>query len=298
MPFELYSIFVIEEKFGFNKTTLKLYFIDQLKSILISIVLGVPILSALLHVIKWGGSSFWLYAWGFFALVVLFLQAIYPNFIASLFNTYKPLEQNELRNDIDALIQKIKFPSDKVFVVDASKRSTHGNAYYYGFFKMKRIVIYDTLLQQVDKQGVVAILGHELGHYFLSHNLWNMMIIQMYMLLFFYLFAQMINSPDLYTAFGFRSQPVFIGLTLFSFVYGPLEHLFSFLMNVLCRRFEYQADAFAIKHELSLQGPLIKIHVDNLGTLCPDPWYSTYHYNHPTLVERLRAMDALQKKKE
>eukprot|EP01102_Stenamoeba_stenopodia_P018849 TRINITY_DN6985_c0_g1_i1.p1 TRINITY_DN6985_c0_g1~~TRINITY_DN6985_c0_g1_i1.p1 ORF type:complete len:459 (+),score=115.40 TRINITY_DN6985_c0_g1_i1:90-1379(+) len=291
LPFSLYSTFVIEEKYGFNKQTLKLFFIDAVKQFFLFLVLGVPILSLALKLIIWGGENFWLYVWVFMLVVSLFIMTIYPVFIAPLFNKFTPLEEGPLRTAIEDLAKKVGFPLTKIFVIDGSTRSAHSNAYFYGFFKNKRIVIYDTLIKQVDQDGIVAILGHELGHYKLSHNLKNLVIAQTHLLLFLYLFSRTLHTRELYEAFGFYTTPVFIGLALFSFLYGPIEQVFGFAMNCLSRHFEYQADEFAKRLGLELVQPLIKIHVENLGNLVPDEWYSTFHFSHPTLVERIRALE-------
>jgi len=293
-PFELYSTFVIEEKFGFNKQTLFIFFVDQLKSLGLMAVIGLPILVAMMHIIAWGGPYFYVYVWLFMSFISFFMMIIYPHVIAPLFNKFTPLEEGELRNAINDLAQTHAFPLTNLFVVDGSTRSSHSNAYFYGFWKNKRIVLYDTLLQQVDKKGILAILAHELGHWKLNHNLWNMIISEAQLFVFFFFFGMMINSADLYTSFGFTTQPVFIGLTLFSFVYEPAAHLLGFLMNVLSRRFEYQADAFAAQHgHHSLGDALIKTHVENLSSFVVDSYYSMYHNSHPTLTERLAAIDAV-----
>jgi STE24 endopeptidase len=299
LPFDLYSTFVIEQRFGFNKQTLGLFVMDRLKGLGVTAIIGIPVISALLHIIKWGGPHFYIYVWLFVMAVSFFFMAIYPNLIAPLFNKFTPLEEGELRTAVYELAGRLKFPLTQLFVVDGSIRSAHSNAYFYGFFKNKRIVLYDTLLRQLpEPRQVLAVLAHELGHWALNHNVWNMITIQLHMLAFFFIFGQFVNSPDLYTAFGFYdARPTLIGLVLFSFLYGPVEHLFSFLMHVLSRRFEYQADAFALDLGYSLAEPLTKIHVENLGNMCPDPWYSAYHYSHPTLVERLQAIERLQRTK-
>jgi STE24 endopeptidase len=294
LPFELYSTFVIEQKFGFNKQTLALFFVDQLKSLGLMAVIGLPLLVGILYVIAWGGPHFYIYVWVFVSVISFFFMAIYPHVIAPLFNKFTPLEEGELRTAINELAQKNRFPLTNLFVVDGSTRSSHSNAYFYGFWKNKRIVLYDTLLQQVDKQGILAILAHELGHWFLNHNLLNMVISEVNIFVFFYLFGFVVNSPDLYASFGFSAQPVFIGLTLFSFIFEPAGHVIGFLMNVLSRHFEYQADAFAVRQgHRALGDALIKTHVENLSSFVVDRYYSMYHNSHPTLTERLAAIDQI-----
>ncbi|KAL6065221.1 zinc metalloprotease [Balamuthia mandrillaris] len=345
LPFNLYGTFVLEEQFGFNKMTLKTFIIDMVKSFILTIVLGGPVAAGLLRLIEWGGPQFYLYCWLFSVVLTLVFLYIYPNIIAPLFNKFENLEDGDaLKDAITKLTERIQFPLAKVFVVDGSTRSAHSNAYFYGFWNNKRIVLYDTLLEQMkceaeeasatkatdsdstpttntpnaeeqhqnsDKNGksartytptqikhIIAIVGHELGHYSLSHNIYNLIIVQLHTLWFFFLSSACINNTDIYESFGFfETKPVLIGLVLFAFLYSPAEHLLGFLMNMLSRRFEFQADEFAINLGLELQTPLTKLHIDNLGTMTPDPWFSTYHYSHPTLVERLKAMDKLSLQK-
>jgi len=300
IPFILYSNFVIEEKFGFNKLTLSLFIIDTLKSIGLSIVIGAPVLSAVLFVIDWGGEDFWFYVWLLVFAVSLLMLTIYPTLIAPLFNKFEPLKdegrEGELKEKIVLLAERVKFPFTKIFVVDGSMRSAHSNAYFYGFFKNKRIVLYDTLLKQVDNDEIVAILGHELGHWKFNHVFKSLFITEIYLLVFFYLFGQYISNVDIYRAFGFDTKPKIIGLALFSTLYEPIEHVFGLAMNYLSRAHEYQADAFAHELGYDLTAPLTKLHKENLGTMDPDPLYSTYHHTHPTLVERIRYISYLKEK--
>jgi len=218
------------------------------------------------------------------------MASVYPSFIAPLFNKYKELEEGDLKKAVYDLAGSQKFPLTKLFVIDGSTRSAHSNAYLYGFFRNKRIVIYDTLINQVDTKGIIAILAHEIGHWKKSHTMINLFIVECYYLIFFYTFGQTINNADMYHSFGFAVQSTFIGLTLFSFIYGPVEHVFQFLMNYVSRTFEYQADAFGTTLGYDLRGPLIKIHCENLSDLNVDPVYSAYHHSHPTLLERVKAI--------
>jgi STE24 endopeptidase len=290
IPFNLYSTFVIEERFGFNKQSLRLWCVDLVKVIVLQIALGLPALAGLLLVIDWAGEHLWFWAWLFTFVLVLFFITIFPS-IQALFNKFEEVPDGELRQKIEALAKRVNFPLTKLYSMDASARTAHGNAYFYGFFKNKRIVIYDTLLKQTSIDGTVAIVGHELGHFQHQHVLKNMIVTQVYLLVFFYLFGLSLNWVPLFEAFGFRGErPVFIGLLLFSQVYQPLSQAFGLLMHIVSRRFEYQADEFALDLGLQLEGPLTKIYEENLSNMVPDSWYSTYHNSHPTLVERLDAM--------
>jgi len=293
LPFSLYSTFVIEEKHGFNKQTLGLFFIDLIKSLAIGIAIGTPLISLLITIIKWGGPLFYLYTWIFLFAVTLVMITIIP-YIQALFNKFEPLPAGDLKTNIEKLASKINFPLTELWVVDGSKRSGHSNAYFYGFFKRKRIVLYDTLLKQLNESEVLAVLCHELGHWQFSHTLKLMLIGQIHLFISLYLFGLAVNWDELYVSFGYLdSKPTIVGLMLFfQFVMGPVDHVISFLLNGLSRRFEYQADSYARKMNYSeaLKSGLIKISTENLGNLNPDPLYSTYHYSHPPLVERLNAI--------
>lgn len=297
LPFGLYKTFVLEEKHGFNKQTFALYVTDMLKTQLLLICLGGPVLGGLIWVIKWGGENFYLYVWAFMFVVTMFFMTIFPTFIQPLFNKFEPLEDGSLRKAIENLAGRINFPLTKLFVIDGSKRSGHSNAYFYGFCGNKRIVLYDTLLKQCDEDEIVAILGHELGHWHFNHTMKNIAVMQVQLLVQFYLFGQFINNSYLYASYGFSTQPTIVGLILFSFLFSPVDHAERFLMNLVSRAYEFQADNFACKLGFSpqLQSGLIKIHKENKGNMNPDKWYSTYHYSHPPLLERLQAMKAAAK---
>jgi len=296
MPFSLYRTFVIEQKFGFNKMTYKTFFLDHIKVTILSIVLGGPIISAMIVIIQWGGEYFWLYVWMFVTFVLLLMTTIYPTLIAPLFNKFTELEEGELRTRIENLASKVSFPLTKLFKVDGSSRSAHSNAYFYGFFKNKRIVLYDTLMEHATTDDIVAIVAHELGHYKLNHTIRNLAISLTHILVFFYLFGLFMNNNDLYASFGFDSRPILIGLTLFSQLFETLDSPMSLFMNSISRRFEYQADEFATNMGFDLTAGLVAIHKKNASNLNPDPWYSMYHFSHPTLVERITAIANSKKK--
>ncbi|XP_051145144.1 CAAX prenyl protease 1 homolog isoform X2 [Andrographis paniculata] len=266
LPFSLYSTFVIEARHGFNKI---------------------------------GGPYLALYLWAFMLVVSLVMMTIYPVLIAPLFNKFTPLPEGGLREKIENLASSLKFPLKKLFVVDGSTRSSHSNAYMYGFFKNKRIVLYDTLIQQCkNDEEVVAVIAHELGHWKLNHTMYSFIAVQILTLLQFGGFTLVRNSKDLFESFGFDTQPVLIGLIIFQHTVIPFQHLVSFLLNLVSRAFEFQADAFAWKlgYAEPLRAGLIKLQEENLSAMNTDPWYSAYHYSHPPLVERLAAIDKLEKK--
>ncbi|XP_038059129.1 CAAX prenyl protease 1 homolog [Patiria miniata] len=344
LPWTVYGTFVLEEKHGFNKQTAGFFIKDQIKMFLVTQALMAPIASGLLYIIQMGGQYFFIYAWAFAFAVSLIMITIYADYIAPLFDTFTPLPEGELRTKIEGLAKSISFPLYKLYVVEGSKRSSHSNAYFYGFFKNKRIVLFDTLLEdykpaskEEDKpkeksessdespvpdqgeetgpkegvadepakegekkktgcndQEVLAVLAHELGHWKLSHNLKNLVISQVNLFLCLFLFALLIERKELFEAFGFYDvQPTLIGLVIiFQFVFSPYNEVLSFCMTVLCRRFEFQADAFAksLRRATELRSALIKLHKDNLGFPLADWLYSTWHYSHPPLLERLAAL--------
>ncbi|GFS38800.1 peptidase family M48 family protein [Actinidia rufa] len=301
LPFSLYSTFVIEARHGFNKQTIWLFFRDMIKGILLSIVIGPPIVAAIIVIVQKGGPHLAIYLWGFMLVLSLVMMTLYPILIAPLFNKFTPLPEGELRLKIENLASSLKFPLKKLFVVDGSTRSSHSNAYMYGFFKNKRIVLYDTLIQQCkNEEEVVAVLAHELGHWKLNHTMYSFIAVQILTFLQFGGYTLVRNSTDLFQSFGFDTQPVLIGLIIFQHTVIPLQHLVNFGLNLVSRSFEFQADAFAKKlgYGVPLRAGLVKLQEENLSAMNTDPWYSTYHYSHPPLVERLAAIDEPDKKQD
>lgn len=304
LPFDLYYTFVLEEKHGFNKQTLALFVTDKIKETFFAILLGVPIMAGLLHVIKWGGEYFYIYVCAFVLILQLFIMTIYPVFIQPCFNKVEPLPEGELKAEIEKLASSIDYPLKKLYMIDGSKRSGHSNAYMYGFCSNKRIVLFDTLIAQSSVAEVVAVLGHELGHWKLSHTLKMMIINLLRTGAQFWLFGQVMTNEDLFADFGFPkdTMPTFIGFLLFQFVLAPVDTLLGFGNILLTRMHEFQADEFAVNlgYAEQLRSGLIKLQLENLGNMNPDKWYSNYHYSHPPLVERLQAIDdkaALRAKK-
>lgn len=305
LPFEIYSTFQIERKHGFNKMTPELFVSDKIKSLLLTFAIGGPFVSLLLYIIKVGGEYFYLYVWAFMFCFSVFMMTIVPVFIMPLFNKYEPLEDGDLKKRIFELAASLKYPLTKLFIMDGSKRSAHSNAFMFGFGNNKRIVLFDTLMEQVHDDEILAILGHELGHWKLGHTLSNFVITQLYSGAAFYAFSLTYGSEDLYAAFGFnnpeRPTPTIIALLLFfQTMWAPVDKILSFMLTVFSRYNEFAADKFSVDLNMSkkLQSGLCKIHLENLGAMAPDPLYSTYHYSHPPLVERLGAMMALDQKKK
>jgi len=289
---------VIEERHGFNKMTMRLYVEDWLKGQVLSIALGFPVMGIIIWVVRSGGPHFYIYAWITVAIITLVMMSIFPT-IQAWFNKFTPLEEGSLKTKIEDLCTKLSFPLTNLYVIDGSKRSSHSNAYMYGFWWNKRIVLFDTLISQTTNElDVVAVLGHELGHWKLNHTTKGLIISQVHMFFFFFTYGMVMNTSQMYTDFGFTSQPVIIGLMLYSMLISPVEHVIGFLMNCLTRMHEYQADQFAkdLGYADNLCTGLVAIHKENKGDMNPDHLYSAYHHSHPTLLERLKALSADDKK--
>ncbi|KAK4203884.1 peptidase family M48-domain-containing protein [Triangularia verruculosa] len=294
LPSSIYQTFVLEEKFGFNKQTPKLFVTDMIKSNLLAVVLTPPILAGFLAIIKKTGSQFFYYLWMFGAGLQVFMITIYPIAILPLFNKLSPLEEGKLKTDVEDLAKKLKFPLHELHVIDGSKRSAHSNAYFFGLPWKKHIVIYDTLIEKSETEEVVAVLAHELGHWSLGHTTKLFGISQAHFFYIFALFSVFVNNNSLYADFGFHSQhPIIVGFLLFSDILGPADNVIKFLMNILSRRFEFQADAFAnnLGYNAELAASLIKLQIQNLSTMDADWAFASYHFSHPILSERLKALN-------
>ncbi|CCH46105.1 CAAX prenyl protease 1 [Wickerhamomyces ciferrii] len=296
LPISYYQTFVLEEKFGFNKSTRTLWITDAFKSILLTVLLGFPILAGFLKVIDYFGDSFVFYVWIFLMSVQVIAIAIYPTLIQPLFNKLTPLEEGELKESIENLASKNEFPLSKLYVIDGSKRSGHSNAYFYGLPWSKQIVIYDTLINTSTTDETTAVLAHEIGHWALSHTSKTLVIAQAHILFIFTLFSGFIHNKSLFESFEFFGQePVIIGFLLFNDILQPLDNLLTFFMNLLSRKHEYEADEYAVKqgYAKELSKSLVNLNIKNLSSPDADWLYSSYHYSHPILAERL---DAINKK--
>ncbi|EAA32128.3 putative zinc metallo-protease [Neurospora crassa] len=294
LPTSLYHTFVLEEKFGFNKSSAKLWITDKIKSLFLTFVLTPPILAGFLAIVQKTGNQFFYYLWVFVAGLQVVMITIYPIFILPLFNKLSPLEEGELKSSVEDLAKKLKFPLSELHVIDGSKRSAHSNAYFFGMPWKKHIVIYDTLIEKSETQEVVAVLAHELGHWKLGHTTSLFGISQAHFFAIFSLFSVFINNNSLYADFGFHTvHPIIVGFLLFSDVLGPTDTLIKLGMNVLSRKFEFQADEFANKlgYNAELARSLIKLQIQNLSTMDADWMFATYHFSHPILTERLKALN-------
>ena len=295
-PFQIYSVFVIEEKFGFNKTTWKTFIFDKVKSWILGIIIGGGLLSLIIWIYNSTGEYFWLCAWAVLTGFMLFMSMFYSTLIVPLFNKQRPLEEGGLRDAIKTFADKAGFKLDNVFVIDGSKRSTKANAYFSGFGAKKRIVLYDTLIKDHTTEELVAVLAHEIGHYKMKHTLKGMImsVIQSGIMLF--IISLFIGNPVLSQALGAKQGSFHMGILAFGLLYSPLSLLLGIMMNIISRRHEFEADRFAGEkyNAAALQDALKKLSVNNLSNLKPHPVYVFFHYSHPPLLERLKALDEIK----
>jgi len=287
-PFSYYHTFIIEEKFGFNKTSLKTFFLDKIKGWLMSAVLGGLLLSIIIWFYESTGSNFWIYAWGIITVFVLFMNLFYARLIVPLFNKQTPLSDGSLKTKIKDYAQKVGFQLDKIVVIDGSKRSTKANAYFSGFGSEKRVTLFDTLINDLEEEEIVAVLAHEVGHYKRKHILFNLIMSTLIMGFTFWLLSLLIGSPLLSEALNVSTPSFHIGLIAFGILYSPISELTGLVMNFISRKFEYQADNYA--KETFDGAPLIsglkKLNKNSLSNLTPHPAYVFVHYSHPTLLQR------------
>lgn len=292
LPFSIYGTFVIEEKFGFNKMTIKTFVLDKLKSYLIGIILGGALLSAFIWFYEFMGEYFWLSAWIFFSVFSIFMVMFYTSLIVPLFNKLTPLQEGELRSGIETYCKEVGFKLANLFVIDGSKRSSKSNAYFSGLGPKKKIVLYDTLIENQENDEIIAVLAHEIGHYKLKHTLVSVVISILNTGIMLFLLGLVVNSPLLGEALGVEKMGLHIGLIAFSFLYSPISTVIGIAMNALSRKNEFEADAYAAKtnNGKNLITALKKLSVDNLGNLYPHPAYVFVHHSHPPVLKRIEAI--------
>ncbi len=292
IPFSVYSTFVIEEKFGFNKTTAKIFVLDKIKGWLISAILGGGILSLIIWFYTITTDLFWIYAWGAVSAFTIFFTMFYSSIIVPLFNKQTPLEEGELKTAIQEFSNKVGFKLDNVFVINGSKRSTKANAYFSGLGPKKRIVLYDTLINDLETEELVAVLAHEIGHYKKKHVFKNIAISILQTGLIFYLLSLFISNPLLSNALGVSKPNFHIGLIAFGLLYSPISLITDLFMNIFSRKNEYEADRFAKENYNGeyLISALKKLSINNLSNLSPHKTYVFFHYSHPPLLERIKAL--------
>ena len=293
VPFQLYDTFVIEEKFGFNKTTSKTFILDKLKGYLLAGVIGGLILFVLLKLINLFGPDFWIYFWIVISAFTLIMNMFYTSLILPLFNKLTPLEEGELKEEIEKYSKKIKFPLDNIFVIDGSKRSAKSNAFFSGIGKKKKIVLYDTLIENQSKEELVAVLAHEVGHFKKKHIITGYLLSMLQTGFTLFIMSLIIFSPAMSEALGGNQMAIHLNLLAFGILYSPISHFVGVFMNILSRKNEYEADAFAKEtyNGTFLQQALKKLSVDNLSNLFPHPAYVFMNYSHPPLLKRLAAME-------
>ncbi|KAL4066613.1 peptidase family M48-domain-containing protein [Scleroderma citrinum] len=315
IPISVYETFVLEEKHGFNKTTPSLFITDLLKNWVLGFVIGGPFLSAFLYVFKWAGDRFVPWLMAFLLAFQISMVILYPTVIQPLFNKLSPLPAGELRTRTEALAGKLKFPLKHLYEIDGSKRSSHSNAYFFGLPWSKHIVIFDTLIKESKPAEVEAVLAHELGHWYHMHPTKLLCISQVHIFTILAFFPAFLHAPQFLRAFDFSAEvasrpPTIVAFLLFQMILTPLEAFVSTGINFISRRFEWEADRFACELQDRLGDPemenmgdrlgraLVTLHVKNLSTVWVDWLYSAYHHSHPTLTERLKALESFKVKRD
>lgn len=290
LPFSWYSTFVIEEKFGFNKTTIKTFILDKLKGWMLAIIIGGVLLGAIIWMYFQTGEMFWIYAWISLSGFSIFMTMFYSNLIVPLFNKQTPLEEGELRDAIEKFSKKAGFKLDNIYVIDGSKRSSKANAYFTGLGKKKRIVLYDTLIKDLNVNEIVAVLAHEIGHYKLKHTLVSLLLSIIQTGIIFYILSLFVGNKDLSLALGAKDYRFELSLIAFGMLFSPISTVIGLFMNVFSRKNEYAADNFAKSFGLGneLISALKKLSVNNLSNLTPHPAYVFAYYSHPTLYQRIK----------
>ena len=298
LPFNLYRTFGIEERFGFNKMTLGMFFGDLAKQALLGAVLGLPLLFAVLWLMAGMGGLWWLYVWLVAIVFMVFMQFIAPTVIAPLFNKFTPMEEGETKRRIEALLARCGFTSKGLFVMDGSKRSSHGNAYFTGFGDSKRIVFFDTLLSRLNIAEIEAVLAHELGHFRMRHVIKRLVLVGVFSLVFFLVLGLLKNQPWFYEGLhvAFPATDA-MALTLFFMVVPVFTFLAQPLLAMYSRAHEFEADAYAAKFAPArdLVQALVKLYKDNASTLTPDPLHSAFYDSHPPASIRIARLEQLAK---
>ena len=296
-PFSVYDTFKIEQKYGFNTTTPKTFIFDKLKGWVVSAVIGGGLLALVIFIYQKTGDLFWISAWIVISAFSIFMAMFYSNLIVPLFNKQTPLEEGELRNAISEFSKKVGFKLDNIFVIDGSKRSTKANAYFTGLGAKKRIVLYDTLINDLSTEEIVAVLAHEIGHNKNKHVVQGLLIGLVQTGIVLFIFGLFIGSPELSKALGVDEPNFHIGLIAFGVLYSPISFFTGIFMNMLSRKNEYEADRFAAENYKpeALGSALKKLSVNNLSNLTPHKLYVFFHYSHPTLLQRLAHLKQFEK---
>lgn len=294
LPFKIYSIFVIEEKYGFNKMNFSLFIVDFFKSLIIAVLIGLPLLYLVFWFMRESGPVWWLCVWGSVSAFQFVMVAVYPRFLAPLFNKFTELKDDELSTAIRRLAEKIDFKMSGVYVMDGSKRSGHSNAYFAGMGRFRRIVLFDTLIKKLEAVELLTVLAHEMGHNVKKHTR-NFMILSLILsFIGFYFLSVLMTWPEFYHAFNVAVPSSHAAIVIFAAASEVFTFALTPALNFISRRHEYQADAFSVQHAGNKEAfisSLFKLTADNLSNLMPHPWYSFYHYSHPTTAERVAAIE-------
>lgn len=292
LPFQLYSTFVIEEKYGFNKTTYRTFFLDKLKGYFLAALIGAPLLSLLIYFIDSLGQSFWIW----FAIVaagfILFMNMFYTSLILPLFNKLAPLPEGDLKTAIKDFARSVRFPLDNIYVIDGSKRSSKANAFFSGIGRKKKIVLYDTLIQKHSSEELVAVLAHEVGHFKRKHVVWGLVLSVLQVFFTLFVLSLMVYDENLSLALGGSQHSIHLNLIAFSILFAPISGITGLFLSMYSRKNEFEADAYARQtfSGQALADALKKLSVDSLSNLYPHPLYVFFHYSHPPLLKRLEAI--------
>jgi len=291
LPFSIYRNFILEERFGFNQMTIKTFTGDLIKELILTLALGMPLIYAILYLMNMSaiGDYWWIYVWAILSLFTIIMMWIYPTFIAPIFNKFKPLENNSLRNRIDNLLDRTGFGSDGIFIMDGSKRSSHGNAYFTGIGRNKRIVFFDTLLKGMEEKEIEAILAHELGHFHHKHVRQRIISSFIFSLISLALLGYLIKQGWFFHGLGISEPSAHTALVLFSLTLPVFSFFITPVSNLISRKHEFQADEFAASHTDAndLISSLTKLYRENSSTLSPDRYYSAFHDSHPSAILRI-----------
>ncbi|SVB99944.1 uncharacterized protein METZ01_LOCUS252798, partial [marine metagenome] len=292
-PFSLYRHFVVEERFGFNKMTMKTFVTDKIKGLFLMVLIGTPLLGIILYFFESFGDLAWVYAWVIVSGFILVLQPLFTTFIAPLFNTFTPLEEGELKDSINSYSEKVQFPISRIDIMDGSRRSSHSNAYFSGIGKRKRIALYDTLIEKQSVQEILAIVAHEVGHYKKKHIQKGIVLSILSSGFMFFMVSVFMKNPQLFAAFSMEKLSVYGSLVFFQILFSPINMLLSLFTNALSRKNEFEADKFSSEttgDPLHLISGLKKLTIENLGNLTPHPLNVFLNYSHPPVLQRIRAL--------
>ncbi len=295
LPFQIYATFVIESRYGFNRTSPATFVLDRLKGVILGIVLGAPLLAGVIYLFESGGGNAWWYSWGVLVVFMLVMQYVAPTWIMPLFNRFEPLRDESLRTAIMGYAASIQFPLKNVFIMDGSKRSSKSNAFFTGFGRHKRIVLFDTLVKGHTIDELVAVIGHEMGHYKMHHLLTGLLINILQTGLMFFLLSLCVSAPALFEAFGMPQISVYAGMVFFGLLYTPVEFFLSLLVAFVSRRNEFSADRFAVdttENAEAMINALKTLSVNHLSNLTPHPFFVFLNYSHPPVMARIRAIRA------